>query len=74
MNPETVAAYLQSVADSLPWWVLLLGATVGHGYLFIISLNLFYAWPLPHQLLKYTRKIDLLIVMGGPFLFAVALD
>src|SRR5213596_1275551 len=74
MNPEILAAYFHSVADSLPWWVLLIGASVGHGYLFIVALNAFYAWPLPHELLKYTRKIDLLIIAGGPLLFAVALD
>src|SRR4051794_23922111 len=74
MTPENLAAYFQSVADALPWWVLFLGACVGHGYLFIIALNVFYAWPLPHELLKYTRKVDLLIVMGGPILFALALD
>jgi hypothetical protein len=70
MNPETLAAYFQSVADALPAWVLLLGASVGHGYLFIVALNVFYAWPLPHELMKYTRKVDLLIVMSGPLLFA----
>jgi predicted MPP superfamily phosphohydrolase len=74
MNPETVAAYFHAVADALPWWLLLLGASVGHGYLFIITLNVFYAWPLPHELLKYTRKIDLLIIMSGPIFFALAID
>jgi uncharacterized protein len=74
MTPETLAAYFQSVADSLPWWVLLLGATIGHGYLFIVALNVFYAWPLPHELMKYTRKLDLLIVMAGPIVFALSLD
>ena len=74
MNPEMLAAYFQSVASSLPWWVLLLGASVGHGYLFIVALNVFYARPLPRELMKYTRKLDLLIIMGGPALFALALD
>jgi predicted MPP superfamily phosphohydrolase len=74
MTPETLAAHLQSVADALPWWLLLLGACVGHGYLFIVALNLFYAWPLPHEVLKYTRKIDLMVVLAGPVLFAMALD
>lgn len=74
MNPEMLATYFHAVADSLPWWVLLLGACVGHGYLFIVALNVFYAWPLPHELMKYTRKIDLLIVMAGPLLFALSLD
>ena len=74
MKPEILAAYFQSVADALPWWVLLLGASIGHGYLFIITLNVFYAWPLPHEVLKYTRKIDLLIVIAGPAVFALALD
>lgn len=74
MNLEILPQYFQSVADSLPWWLLLLGACVGHGYLFIVALNVFYAWPLPHELMKYTRKIDLLIVAGGPVLFTIALD
>ena len=74
MTPEALAAYFQSVADAIPWWLLLAGASVGHGYLFIVALNVFYAWPLPRGLMKYTRKIDLLIAMGGPILFSVALD
>lgn len=74
MNPERLPAYFQAVAASLPWWFLLAGACVGHGYLCIVALNFFYAWPLPRQLLKYTRKLDLVIAMGGPILFSVALD
>jgi uncharacterized protein len=66
--------FIQAFGKTVPWWLIFVGATVGHGYLFIISLNIFYAWPLPHGLLKYTRKIDLLIVCCGPFLFAAALD
>jgi hypothetical protein len=74
MTPQLLAAYLASVADTIPFWLMLAGASVGHGFLFIVALNVFYAWPLPHELMKYTRKIDLLIVMAGPFLFAFALD
>jgi predicted MPP superfamily phosphohydrolase len=74
MNPESVAAYFQAIADALPWWLLLFGATVGHGYLLIVSLNIFYAWPLPRGLLKYTRKIDMLFVLAGPVFFAASLD
>ncbi len=74
MTPETLAAFLQSVERSLPWWLLLPGAFVGHGYLFIVALNVFYALPLPRKLLKYTRKADLLIVFAGPVLFAILLD
>jgi uncharacterized protein len=74
MTPEMLAAYFQSIANALPWWVLWLGACVGHGYLFIVALNVFYARPLSHHLLKFTRKIDLLIVFAGPLIFAVALD
>jgi predicted MPP superfamily phosphohydrolase len=62
------------LADALPWWVLLLGASVGHGYAFIIALNLIYARPLPHVLMKYTRKLDLLIALCGPPFFGLALD
>ncbi len=74
MDPVTLAVYFRAVADSLPSWVLLLGACVGHGYLFIVTLNVFYAWPLPHEMMKYTRKVDLLIVISGPVLFAIAID
>lgn len=74
MNPEMLAAYFQSVAESIPWWLLLIGACVGHGYLFIIALNVFYAWPWPHDVMKYTRKVDLFIVAAGPLIFSIALD
>ncbi len=74
MNPESLAAFLQSVANAIPWWLLLIGASVGHGYLLIIALNVFYAWPWPRGLMKYTRKIDLMFALAGPILFAAALD
>lgn len=74
MTADALAAYFQSIADALPWWLLLVGALVGHGYLFIVALNVFYAWPLPHGLLKYTRKVDIAVIFAGPILFAVALD
>ena len=74
MTPELLAGYFQAIANSLPWWVLILGASIGHGYLFIVALNVLYARRLPHELLKYTRKADLLIVAVGPVLFALAID
>ena len=73
MSPEILAAYFESVSDSLPWWALFVGACIGHGYLFIVALNIFYGWPLPHWLLKFTRKLDLLIVMAGPVFFWYAM-
>jgi len=69
-----MAENIRSVTDFLPWWVLLLGASIGHGYLLIVSLNVFYGWPWPHGLLKVTRKIDLLVILAGPLLFLAALD
>src|SRR5262249_16726519 len=39
----------------------------------IVGLNVLYAWPLPHWLLRYTRKIDIVIIFAGPLLFAYAL-
>jgi predicted MPP superfamily phosphohydrolase len=74
MTPESLAAHFKDIADSLPWWLLLAGACVGHGYLLIVALNVFYAWPLPHEVLKYSRKIDLMVILCGPLLFCVALD
>jgi predicted MPP superfamily phosphohydrolase len=74
MRMESLAAFLESLSLSMPWWLLLLGACIGHGYLMIVGLNVLYAWPLPHRLLKYTRKIDLLIIAAGPVLFLYAMD
>jgi predicted MPP superfamily phosphohydrolase len=74
MSGESLAQFLESVSLSMPALVLLLGACIGHGFLMIIALNVLYAWPLPHEVLKYTRKIDLLIIFGAPVLFAWALD
>ena len=74
MSAAAVAEYLRSIAEAVPVWVLLLGACVGHGFLWIVSLNVLYAWPLPSQLLKYTRKFDLLMVVAGPLIFGYALD
>src|SRR5437016_4645536 len=74
MTSEALARYLESVALSVPPLLLLFGACVGHGFLMIVGLNVLYARKLPHELLKYTRKIDLLVIFGGPVLFAYALD
>ena len=38
------------------------------------GLNVLYAWPLPHALLKVTRKIDILAIFFGPVLFFYAMD
>ena len=69
-----LAHFLESLSLSIPPLLLLLGACVGHAYLMIVGLNVLYAQKLPHRLLKYTRKVDLLIIFGGPILFAYALD
>jgi predicted MPP superfamily phosphohydrolase len=74
VSAESLAHLLESLSLSMPPLLLLLGACVGHAYLMIVGLNVLYAWPLPHGVLKYTRKIDLLIIAAGPALFLYALD
>ncbi len=74
MSTETLAHVLELLSLSLPSWLVLLAASVGHGFLMIVGLNVLYAWPLPHALLKYTRKVDLLVILAGPVVFAYALD
>ncbi|MFO0969422.1 MAG: metallophosphoesterase [Gemmataceae bacterium] len=63
---------LRDLSDPLPVWLLWLGAVIGHGFLMTTALNVLYAWPLPHRLLRFTRKIDILIVLAGPVLFLIA--
>ncbi|MSU80362.1 MAG: metallophosphoesterase [Gemmataceae bacterium] len=74
MDPTALSACLQTVADALPWWLLLAGASIGHGYLFFVGLNVFYGWPWPRRLLKFTRKIDVLFIAFGPVYFSLILD
>src|SRR5437879_7210277 len=74
MNAESLVAFFQALSSSLPAWFLWLGACVGHGFLMTTGLNVLYAWPLPHGLLKVTRKIDILAIFFGPALFCYAMD
>src|SRR5262245_16251628 len=57
---------------ALPFPVVLLlygGACVGHAVLVIATLNCLYGFPIPHKVLSWTRKLDALVVLGGPVLF-----
>jgi predicted MPP superfamily phosphohydrolase len=74
MNAEQMVAFLQNLSASLPSWLLLLGACIGHGFLMTTGLNVLYAWPLPHALLNLTRKTDILLILFGPVLFFYAMD
>src|SRR5262245_29646913 len=65
---------LRSLADGLPTWLLFTGACLGHAYLWTVALNLLYGNPLPHWLLKFTRKIDILFILSAPAIFWYALD
>ncbi len=74
MIVEHLVAFFQALTSALPPWFLWLGACIGHGFLMTTGLNVLYAWPLPHGVLKVTRKIDLLVILLGPVLFFFALD
>src|SRR5262245_16427987 len=74
MTTEPLVALFEALSSSLPAWLLLLGACLVHGFLMPTGLNVLYAWPLPHSLLKVTRKIDILAIFFGPALFFYALD
>jgi predicted MPP superfamily phosphohydrolase len=74
MTVEHLVAFFQALTCALPAWYLWLGACIGHGFLMTTGLNVLYAWPLPHGVLKVTRKIDILIILLGPVLFFFALD
>lgn len=67
-------AFLRSLSDPVPLWLLWLGSVIGHGFLATTGLNVLYSWPLNRKVLKFTRKIDILIVLAGPFLFLYSLE
>jgi uncharacterized protein len=64
---------LAAILDALPTWLLFLLACTGHTFFMVVSLNVLYGWPLPHALLRVTRKIDILVILAGPVLFCYAL-
>jgi predicted MPP superfamily phosphohydrolase len=39
-----------------------------------VGLNVLYAWPLPYRVLRFTRKLDVLLIVAAPLLFTYALD
>jgi predicted MPP superfamily phosphohydrolase len=50
-----------------------LAACVGHTFFMVVGLNVLYAWPLPHGVLRYTRKLDVGLILLGPVVFAYAM-
>ena len=64
-----LAEYMEGFSRPIPWPVLWIGACLGHAFWMTIGLNVLYAWPLPHKLLRFTRKIDLILIGLGPLLF-----
>jgi hypothetical protein len=74
MPSEWIIALLQAIADALPVWLLYMGACLGHAYLWTVGLNLLYGNALPRWVHRFTRKIDVLCILGGPALFWFALD
>lgn len=62
-----------AIVDSLPAALVFVIACTGHTFLMVTGLNVLYGWPLPHWLLRVTRKIDILIILAGPVLFWYAL-
>jgi uncharacterized protein len=74
MALEAFAEMLRSLLLTLPASLIFVAACVGHGFLMVVTLNVLYAWPLPHHVLKVTRKLDLFSIFAGPVLFCYALD
>ena len=65
---------MESFSASIPWPVLWIGACLGHAFWMTVGLNVLYAYPLPRPILKFTRKIDILIILAGPLIFSISLD
>ena len=59
---------------SSPRPIVWIGACLGHAFGMTIALNVLYAYPLPRPILKFTRKIDILIILAGPLIFSISLD
>ena len=53
--------------------IFYLAACAGHTFFMVTGLNVLYAWPLPHSILRFTRKLDVLIILMGPVLFWFAM-
>ena len=53
--------------------IFYLAACAGHTFFMVTGLNVLYAWPLPHSILRFTRKLDVLIILMGPVVFWFAM-
>jgi predicted MPP superfamily phosphohydrolase len=73
MLPLAAASWLSEWSSAIPAWLLMLGACLGHAYFMVIGLNVLYSYPLPHRVLKFTRKIDLAVILAGPVIFGFAM-
>src|SRR5260370_27656734 len=71
--PEALSPLFQTWPGII---VFYLAACAGHTFFMVTSLNVLYAWPLPHSILRFSRKLDVLVILCGPILFwfAMGLD
>jgi predicted MPP superfamily phosphohydrolase len=70
---EALLNYYHALFQHVPGVVLWLGACVGHTFLWMVSINVFYALPLYHKIQDFCRNVDFLIILLGPLLFAPVL-
>jgi hypothetical protein len=67
---DTMDAFTRPIPWPVPW----IGACLGHAFWMTIGLNVLYAWPLPHKLLRFTRKLDVLCICLGSVIFLIAVN
>src|SRR5262245_33056013 len=74
MLTAALAEGLRALTDLPPTWLLYVGACLGHAYVWTVALNVLYGNALPHWVLKFTRKVDILFILSAPIIFWIALD
>ena len=67
---DALSPFLQSWPGVV---VFFLAACAGHTFFMVTGLNILYAWPLPHTVLRFTRKLDVLVILASPVLFCYAM-
>lgn len=66
---EPLLDFFNAFVYHIPPFLLWLGATIGHGFFWLVTINVFYSFDVPHKLLEFARKADALLILSGPVLF-----
>ena len=68
MDPLHLSLFA-TIGPTIPGPLVWLGAWLGHGFLWVVVLNVTYSYPIHHRILDILRTFVILLGLSGPILF-----